>query len=715
MRNLFVFRQFSQCAHRRASRMLVLSLLLASALRPAAQPVLNWDRTFGGTGWEEMNGLQVLKDGIVIGGSSSSNATFGDPADFSLNILLMKLNFEGQVIWKRMFGGKEEERLWALIPTSDGGLMAGGYSKSGPSGQKQSLNKGDADVWLVKLDATGQIVWEKSYGGSGYDELFDIIEMPDGNFVLACHSRSPVSGDKTAPTRGFQDFWVLGVDPRGTLLWETTIGGDEYEQIHDVRIAPDGNLLLSGGTTSRASSGELGPESAQGGMDFLLVKMNPATRRILWTRRYGGDNEDYPYTLLVSRFDKIYIGGASRSPAAAPNAGGNNKTAPFYGGNGDFWLLELDMDGRKRREWSFGGTGHEDLYYIHENEAGQLALGGFSDSGISGNKTLPGRGQFDYWMIGLDASGRKQWETVAGGAKNDALTKVNQLPNGEYLFGGHSISDKGGEKSQDNLGGNDFWLLSSRCATTLATRPPDGGGFTNCTNQPVTVMAEATNCPGCEYTWNTGTKASTLTIQPGTKDTVFAVLAMATNGCFARDTAIVRISLGPTLDLGPSDTLAAAGSLLRLGDSLTRPGWRYRWNTGAVTPVIQASRAGTYAVTVTDQAGCSATDVIRVEVPRNRDIWMPNAFSPNGDGQNDELPIFTEPNVKRIVTFQVADRWGALLFRLDDATPAGRETPGWDGFWRSQPVDTGVYIWFAVVEYANGKQKLFEGDVTVVK
>ena len=103
------------------------SLLLTGCVAMAiGQPQLNWDKTLGGESYEELNGQLVLPDGILVGGTSRSNLTFGSPTDFSLNILIAKLDFDGNLLWQRMYGGTQDERLWALVPTADGGFLAGG-------------------------------------------------------------------------------------------------------------------------------------------------------------------------------------------------------------------------------------------------------------------------------------------------------------------------------------------------------------------------------------------------------------------------------------------------------------------------------------------------------------------------------------------------------------------------------------------------------------
>lgn len=683
-------------------------LSLASWVSVFAQPVFNWDAVIGGESYEELNALEVLSDGIITGGSTRSGIAFGDPTDFSWNILVAKLDFDGNVVWQYTYGGAKDERLWALIPTRDGGFLAGGYSYSGAGGDKTEPNRGDKDVWIIKLDAQGQLQWDKTFGGLFQDELFSMLEIPGSGYLLGCHSNSNISGDKTEDSRGSHDIWIIRTDFQGNKVWDKTLGGSGYEQVNDLVWAADGAVYCSGGSTSPANNGDIGPETAQGGMDFLLLKINPADASVYWTRRFGGAGEDYAYSLIVAANGLLYLGGRSGSMPAAGGTFNNGKSAPFYGGDSDYWLLELDANGQKIREWSFGGSGLDDLYYIQEKKCGGLVIGGISDSGISGNKTTASRGGFDFWVLSLDPDGNALWEQPIGGTGDDALTHMALLPDGALIFGGHSDSPAGFEKSQNSFGVNDFWVVSSRCdaVVNIIGTGPD----TPCSEEPLTLNATIPQCSGCIYEWNTGATGTAIEVPPGTTDSFF-VRVCTEGACIAFDTFFVQSFLPPVIDLG-ADIAIVGSATLTLPSS--QPDWTFVWNTGSTNTSISVTGAGIYAVTVTDAQGCTATDQIRVSVDKKHNIWVPNVFSPNGDGYSDYLTIFTDDRELRVITFQIADRWGSLCYRHDDFQPL-YAADGWDGRWRGQLAPTGVYGWFAVVAFSDGEQLLLEGDLTLIR
>ncbi|MCB0517889.1 MAG: gliding motility-associated C-terminal domain-containing protein [Lewinellaceae bacterium] len=119
-------------------------------------------------------------------------------------------------------------------------------------------------------------------------------------------------------------------------------------------------------------------------------------------------------------------------------------------------------------------------------------------------------------------------------------------------------------------------------------------------------------------------------------------------------------------------------------------------------------------VTIIDTSGCRADDVITVFVKKDRAIYVPNAFSPNGDGANDVFMIFSGENVVRIKSFLVFDRWGETVYQYYDFYP-NDPAYGWDGTHRGAPMDPAVFVWFAVVEFVDGQEVLYEGDVTLMR
>src|SRR5690606_12927376 len=131
--------------------------------------------------------------------------------------------------WQKALGGTGKDILKQIIPIKGGGYLIGGSTDSHPPGEgstvsseKRSLNYGNLDYWLIRLDNSGTVEWEKAYGGIYKDELQSIIETKDGGYLIRGYSNSPVSGTKNEDTFGEGDFWILKLDKNGNIQWQRT-------------------------------------------------------------------------------------------------------------------------------------------------------------------------------------------------------------------------------------------------------------------------------------------------------------------------------------------------------------------------------------------------------------------------------------------------------------------------------------------------------------
>ena len=130
------------------------------------------------------------------------------------------------ILWEKSYGGKHSEYLFDAQPTADYGFILAGSSLSNKSGNKSDNNNGDLDYWVWKMDENGELDWQKSFGGSGFDLLQSIKNTRDGGFILAGTSSSNTGFQKKDSCRGVTDFWVIKPDAKGEEQWQKTIGGN---------------------------------------------------------------------------------------------------------------------------------------------------------------------------------------------------------------------------------------------------------------------------------------------------------------------------------------------------------------------------------------------------------------------------------------------------------------------------------------------------------
>jgi len=171
--------------------------------------------------------------GFIVGGTSFSQKKNEKSSDNSGTIYsdywIIKFNAKGDIEWDKTLGGILAEYLRAVATTSDGGCIIAGESSSDISGQKSENSRGSADIWVVKLDSKGKIEWDKTIGGAGEDICTAIRQTPDGSYIVACGSNSNISGDKTENCRGDFDLWIIKLDRSGNIEWNKTLGGSKYE------------------------------------------------------------------------------------------------------------------------------------------------------------------------------------------------------------------------------------------------------------------------------------------------------------------------------------------------------------------------------------------------------------------------------------------------------------------------------------------------------
>ncbi|MBC8173527.1 MAG: T9SS type A sorting domain-containing protein, partial [Chitinophagales bacterium] len=241
-----------------------------------SEGVIEWENTIGGEHLDYFESLIPVADGFILGGHSrsaiSSDKTQNPIGGFEYDYWIVKIDLEGNVIWDKTIGGTGEESFNSITATSDGGYMIGGTSVSPISGDKTENNIGAEDFWIVKLDSLGDVEWDKTIGGTGYDILESIFQVEE-SFILAGYSDSDASGNKSENSFGDDDFWVVRINALGEVEWDKTIGGTDDDRLLDAIKINDSEYILAGYSLSDASG--LKTEGNNGSWDYWVVKLSP--------------------------------------------------------------------------------------------------------------------------------------------------------------------------------------------------------------------------------------------------------------------------------------------------------------------------------------------------------------------------------------------------------------------------------------------------------
>jgi hypothetical protein len=352
--------------------------------RVPGEPAVSWTRTFGGTGYSTGNSVQQTADGgYIIAGFSSHDS--GGP-----DALLVKTDASGNETWDKTFGGPGLDYGYSVRQTADGGYII--------AGSTTSYGSGSDDVWLIKADASGSKIWDKTFGGANDDAGLAVQQTSDGGYIITGYTGASGSVPR--------DLWLIRTDASGSKIWDKTFGGAGHDQGNDVQPTADGGYIIVGSTTSFGA----------GAHDVWAIKTDASGNKA-WDRTYGGSYDDYGASVQQTA-DGGYIFGGS---------------GVVSGANGlDFWLIKTDPSGNTTWDRTFGGKDLDDGTWAQPTSDGGYIITGCTYSF--------GEGNTDVWLVKTDASGNKTWDITFGGKDYDEGSSVQQTADGGYILSGGTDS-----------------------------------------------------------------------------------------------------------------------------------------------------------------------------------------------------------------------------------------------------------------------------------
>ncbi|MBP7713923.1 MAG: T9SS type A sorting domain-containing protein [Bacteroidia bacterium] len=251
------------------------------------------------------------------------------------------------------------------------------------------------------------------------------------------------------------------------IEWQNTIGGNYYDQLNSIQQTSDGGYILGGWSDSNISGDKT--EDSQGNYDYWVVKLD-AAGNIQWQNTIGGNSVDYLTSIQQTTDGGYILGGWSNSGVSG------DKTENSQGAN-DYWVVKLDPIGYIQWQNTIGGGSYDYLTSIQQTTDGGYILGGMSQSDVSGDKTEICQGDFDYWVVKLDASGNIQWQNTIGGNSWDELESLEQTTDGGYILGGYSYSDISGDKTENCQGNHDYWVVKLDASGNIQWQNTIGGNL----------------------------------------------------------------------------------------------------------------------------------------------------------------------------------------------------------------------------------------------
>ncbi len=429
--------------------LLLLFCFLIYIVSFAQAPAIEWQKSYGGSGDEAAFNLELTNDGgfIVCGYSASADGdvTNHHGLSFLSDYWIVKTYSSGIIQWQQSLGGTGADEAYSIQQTDDGGYVIAGssYSNDGDvSGHHGSTSI--YDYWIVKINISGNIEWQKSLGGTGEDKAKIIQLTNDGGYIVAGFSKS-IDGDVTG-NHGNQDCWVVKLENNGNISWQKSYGGTNDDEANFIEQTNDGGYILAGWSDS--NDGDVsGNHGIAGYRDFWIIKID-ISGNIQWQKTYGGTSDDGTYSIHQTNDNGYIISGWAESNDG--DASGNH-------GYTDYWIVKTNNSGDIQWQKCLGGgVGAEIAYSLKETIDGGYIIAGeaASDDGdVSGN-----HGYTDYWVVKINSTGNIQWQKCLGGAGLlDKATSINLTNDSGYIVTGYSRSTNGDVTG--NHGGSDYWTV----------------------------------------------------------------------------------------------------------------------------------------------------------------------------------------------------------------------------------------------------------------
>lgn len=434
----------------------VLFFFFCSQVAFSQSLVRKFDMTIGGNGSEYPKKLIRTSNHqfVMVAPSSSDTSTYkSEPnRDASLatyDYWVVCFDSLGAIIWEHTYGGTGNDIPTTVVELAGGGFLIGGYSDSPISGEKLDSCRGYIDFWILRISASGQVIWDKTWGGNSFDQLSDISVSASGEIFAVGTTLSGISGDKTSPAYGSFDFVMAVFNLNGQYLFDKTYGSTLNDNCYGIAYNGSGGFLLAG--LSDSPAGFTKTQNARGLNDYWMVKID-STGKKLWDLTQGGLAEDYGYTCRY-KDGYYYVGGDSYSQAGLDKSAVNK-------GACDYWVIKVKDAGIKMWDKTFGGNDVDELRQLDFTSNGKLLLGGSSYSQVNNDKTESNLGVEQIWLVVADTGGNKLYDKTFFSPGHDEDGLVVEMNPGTYVGVVNSSCSIGGYKTQDSLGMGDVWICA---------------------------------------------------------------------------------------------------------------------------------------------------------------------------------------------------------------------------------------------------------------
>jgi hypothetical protein len=406
--------------------------------------------TLGGTKNESAKSVIKTQDGgyAIVGYTQSMDGDVEGKSNESFDYWFLKFNASKELEWQKTYGGSADDRANSVIQTNDGGYAVVGKSKSGDGDVLE--NAGYDDFWITKLDINGSVSWVQSFGYSGSDVPYSIIQTNDQGYLLSGVldvSASNGQGDRLTNIQGRHaggDYWIIKLSSSGVKEWSNYYGGTFTDTAYSAIQTNDNGYIIVGSSDST----DVDISNNKGNYDFWIIKISELGT-LIWEKSFGGDQVDEARSISQMADGNYLVIGDTRS---------SNIDVSQNNGAADVWIIKISPEGSLIWEKTLGGSSFDVGRYISKTQDDGFLIAGNSRS--SDGVLDINNGQNDALVMKINNSGYLEWQKTIGGTEVDFFNGVEELIDGSIVAVGDSSSSNG--DIIENKGFTDLLILNTK-------------------------------------------------------------------------------------------------------------------------------------------------------------------------------------------------------------------------------------------------------------
>ena len=406
---------------------------------------------FGGSDEEVAREIIELQDGGfgIVGSTKSTDGDFSNRMGNDWDLFLIKIDEQGEVTWKKTYGGSADDFGFSLVESPEGGFVLVGYSNSQDG--DVPTTKGYHDNWIIRVDAAGAVVWKKSFGYSGHDHAYNVIPTLDGGYffngfldVTASNGEGNSGKPSKAKRHGVGEFWCHKIDANGNIQWQRYFGGTNNDRSYDAIQTREGNFLIVGTTESN----DVDVKNPKGSYDVWVVMVSPFGDMI-WENSYGGSLVDEASRVIEDSYGNYRIIGNTHS---------EDMDVIDSRGSSDVWQIIIDKSGRLIDSYNFGGSEFDRGTSITKGPLGSTFITGYSRS-LDGDMYI-NKGENDIFLMYVPDDGSELKTMILGEEGQDFAYDVLVRRDGGVMLVGQTFSKN--PPFDQNKGKSDILLAHYR-------------------------------------------------------------------------------------------------------------------------------------------------------------------------------------------------------------------------------------------------------------